>query len=580
MATRNNGRGLFMRTDLKHILRPENGPSLRTKLWWLSWNNYQSPLPTKGFLAGGAVASLVLSEAWGGNFPINDLDVFLTDSEKTDPPATPVRITGIALDNQVEDDEYQGRYNVRNRGYQVVNSDRIDLINTVSVRMLEDELPVLAAYRFILQGFDLNCCQIGIDLESDQLIWTPEFEEFVATGQLKVTHLATPYHTAIRLAKKQGELNCYCDLKTELSLLTTYVDMVSALGRSNRNNVMYSRFFGKKYHETYLCHQNSLEPYCIVFPGTNQLLLPGTGIPTPDYYSMELNVPSAYQELRPYFYIYGGLQLSSVSMLQMFDKICRPTTRSVTRRKFVTAIKLGGLAAICAIQNSGFLDCNHHHKNFKKLEQFAREHFGVICLFNRLGLNFSEQLQAIRTIGCSVKKHGLFVIGLLEDSNNVILREATELSEELIEHVVSDFRRSVSATQLVSPVNLSGFPRKHLAIVIELVNAQQLEEEGIKQHHCVGGYIDAIQSGKCRIFHLEYLGESTTLQILRSGKCGEHRARFNRLPPPEHVTLAAELSDYIHMLNSDVEADYGQALLDSMPYHGGDINDIVNQIEA
>lgn len=529
-------------------------------------------------MAGGAVASLVLSEAWGGNFPVNDLDVFLIDSEKTEPPATPVRVTGIALDDLVEEDEYQGWYKVRNSGYQVVNSARTDLINTVSVRMLGNEQSVLAAYRFILQGFDLNCCQIGIDLESDKLIWTPQFETFAATGQLKVTHLATPYHTAIRLAKKQGELNCYCDLKTELSLLATYVDMVSALGRSNRNNVMYSRFFGKKYHDTYLYHKNSLEPYCQVFPGTNQLLLPGTGISNPDYYSMELNVPSVYQELRPYFYKSGALQLSSVSMLQMFDKICRPTTRSVTRRRFVSAIKSGILAPICAIQNSGFLDCNHHPKNFLKLEKFAQEHMGVICLFNRLGLNVAQQLQAIRTIWCSVKKHGLYVIGLLENSSNEILKEATEFSEVLIDRIVEDYKTHTPATKLVEPLDLSGFPRKHQ--LTELVSAQQLAEEGQRQRHCVGGYSDAVESGKCRIFHLEYLGESTTLQISRDGKCGEHRARFNRLPPPEHVALAVELSDFIRNLDSDVESDYAQAFLDSIPYHGNGIDDIDNRIEA
>lgn len=281
-----------------------------------------------------------------------------------------------------------------------------------------------------------------------------------------MSHLATPYHTAIRLAKKQAELSCYCDLKTEISLLASYVDMVSALGHCNKNNFMYSRFFGKKYYDTYLKHKKEVESWCNVFSGTNQLLLPGTGIKEPDYYSMDMKAPSVYQELRPHF-CNAGLQLSSVSMLRMFDKLCRPTTRSVVRRRFLTAINSGKLAPICAIQNSGFTDCNHHPKSLQKLERFAREHFGVICLFNRLGLNVSEQLQALRTIWRSVDKHGLFVIGLLEDSKNTLLQNATEFSDDLIERVISDYRGSDSAMQLVEPFDLSGFDRK--SQVVELV---------------------------------------------------------------------------------------------------------------
>lgn len=546
------------------------------KLWWHCWDNSHSLFPPKGMLAGGAVASLIFSEAWGGTFPINDLDIFTIVSEETIPSATPIRIAAIELDDQIEDSEYRVWYKVRNSGYQVVNSDRIALINTISVRMLGNELPESNTYRLILQGFDLNCCQVGIDLETDRLIWTPAFKEFVTNSQLKVTHLATPYHTAIRLAKKQSELNCYCDLKTELSLLKSYVDMVSALGCNNHKNRMFPRFFGRKYFETYLKHQNTLRPYCQAFQGTNQLLLPEVGIPEPNYYSMDLNVPTMYQDLRQYFYKNGSLQLSSVSLIQMFDKLCRPTTRSVTRRRFTSAIKSGVLAPICAIQNSAFLDCNHHPKSLRKLEKFAGKHIRVSGLLNRLGLNVSEQLQAIRTIWRFVNKHGLFVVGLLEDSNNKILQETTVFSEELIEQLIDDYRKSASATQLVVPLDLSHFSYKKL--VAELTNAQQLVEEGQRQYHCVGGYADKVKDGTSRIFHLEHLGVSSTLEILRNGNCAEHRARFNKLPHPEHVALAAELSAYIRTLDSDGEADYTQALMDSIPYHGNEIDDIDNMI--
>ena len=335
---------------------------------------------------------------------------------------------------------------------------------------------------------------------------------------------------------------------------------------------MYSRFFGRKYNEIFLRYREVLDPYCRAFPGSNQLLLPKAGVPQPNYYSMDLNAPSAYLDLRK-LYCSIGLPLNSVSMLQMYDNICRPTTRSVARRRFLTALHSGKMAPISAIQNSNFLSCSHHSKNLFQLEQFAQEHFGVICFFNRLGLNVAQQVQAIRTIWRAVRLHGLHIIGLLEDQNNEIIRNATEFSEGLIDRLIENFRKNNSENKLIEPVDISGFPRSHQ--VLELVSFQQLAEEGQKQRHCVGGYSDAVKSGRCRIFHLEYLGTSTTLQILKNGCCGEHRARFNNAPPPEHSTLASELSEYIRNQNSDTDAEYKyvQDLMDSIPYHGDDYDE-------
>ena len=34
-------------------------------------------IPNDGFLCGGAVANTLMSMEWGGNYPINDLDIFV-----------------------------------------------------------------------------------------------------------------------------------------------------------------------------------------------------------------------------------------------------------------------------------------------------------------------------------------------------------------------------------------------------------------------------------------------------------------------------------------------------------------------
>ena len=35
-----------------------------------------STIPNEGFLAGGAVANILLNMKWGDDYPINDLDIF------------------------------------------------------------------------------------------------------------------------------------------------------------------------------------------------------------------------------------------------------------------------------------------------------------------------------------------------------------------------------------------------------------------------------------------------------------------------------------------------------------------------
>ena len=59
----------------------------------------------------------------------------------------------------------------------------------------------------IIKSFDINATRIGYDIDNDKIYWTSEFEDFLKTGELKVSNLMTPSHTAVRIAKKSKELN-------------------------------------------------------------------------------------------------------------------------------------------------------------------------------------------------------------------------------------------------------------------------------------------------------------------------------------------------------------------------------------
>jgi hypothetical protein len=68
---------------------------------------------------------------------------------------------------------------------------------------------------FILEDFDINCTQIGICLRTKRIVFTKHFLYFYNTLNLNICKPNTPYHSIIRLFKKQKEFNFNCSLELE-----------------------------------------------------------------------------------------------------------------------------------------------------------------------------------------------------------------------------------------------------------------------------------------------------------------------------------------------------------------------------
>lgn len=187
-------------------------------------------IPTVGVVAGQAVASACYELLEIGAGPFKDLDVFV------------LNLTG-ANGNQLrpvfESDTQEGSalfYNSRIRsnsklpiptlmrtapsqsdetliqpldkpGYQLLisyQSKQNPYWNVIELAPL-DKTPFGAAQ--ILDGFDINACCIALDLETQKVVWTDEFESFTFRPELEVINLTTPAHTALRLLRKHGELS-------------------------------------------------------------------------------------------------------------------------------------------------------------------------------------------------------------------------------------------------------------------------------------------------------------------------------------------------------------------------------------
>ena len=75
--------------------------------------------------------------------------------------------------------------------YRILEVLRDGLLNTIVISQIID-LQNNRDFTYILNGFDFNCCQIGIDLATGNLFYTPQFAEFFRTNQLDISAMYTP----------------------------------------------------------------------------------------------------------------------------------------------------------------------------------------------------------------------------------------------------------------------------------------------------------------------------------------------------------------------------------------------------
>jgi len=240
--------------------------------------------PPKGTVAGQAVASVFFEElGLDVRGPINDVDFFV--SHKLDPSHR-----GVVHRYRPEDAPYINRKNKTSATGQTFTEETDDysqikfmcarsnvlihrsytdgLRNFTLVRHGEttgDEHTVQAS-QDIVNGFDLNLVQVGINLDSGTVVVSDHFLEFLNTREIKATTCNTPTHTLIRLAKKfySGEIvGAVCDFKAQADILCTYLQLAETDQSLLEHPYEIVLDVGQKYKQlaqTYAAHLPALIP--------------------------------------------------------------------------------------------------------------------------------------------------------------------------------------------------------------------------------------------------------------------------------------------------------------------------------
>lgn len=205
-------------------------------------------LPKTGFLAGGALANTVWNLITGKNSPVNDLDIYHLLHVKTNLSEKEISARqNFIKQEKVVFEDYTGlNVGYQRKGYYAIEKVSVDGIfnNIQYISSTEDRL-------IIIESFDINCCQIGYDIDKDEFIWTKEFEKFLETGRLELINLSSPAHSGMRLVKKQADLDC--------ELLPLELDIVCYALKNTRFMDTKKHRFKERYAKMFQDYKYGLE---------------------------------------------------------------------------------------------------------------------------------------------------------------------------------------------------------------------------------------------------------------------------------------------------------------------------------
>jgi len=217
-----------------------------------------SNFPESGYLAGGSLANLIWEYVSGVKAIINDIDIFTFDGQlelnEVYQGSTMTKDGDKLFYNKSEKkfyEDYTGFCTrLENKKFYFISHTKYDdIFNYIHFKGTENSI------QLIIESFDINCTQIGYDIQNRTFFWTPEFEEFINSGKLKFTNLNSPHHSAIRILKKRDELSA--SLSDDEFNLCVFV-----IGK-NLSGVT-RRYFSEKYAHIFLKYRQELEKWFVL----------------------------------------------------------------------------------------------------------------------------------------------------------------------------------------------------------------------------------------------------------------------------------------------------------------------------
>lgn len=540
-------------------------------------------LPSKGILAGQAVASAI-EDLWGkGGGVYNDLDIF-----RQCPGTKQPQLAGATAFRSQLVQRHQGHAGYGRMAlvletagtYGIASVSRSEMLNYVNCYMGAGHYGEKLTASRVLAGFDLNCVRVGIDLETRQLHWHRDYEQFLHSRELKISMMHTPWHTFIRLVKKAAELpdvHLNIEAAAESCLLMAQSAFINKMVRDRDVSLL----FGSKHFQQAERYRSTWEPYfslnervfCKNEGKWTEAAANGNGDTPPEQCTLWQMAPRG--TLDSVLWKQGD-RLGKGILFYAF----RLVEEHRRKKKSSVYVKLENIVRHRQSRNLDFDKVLYHAHLFgteyvkgqalttvaDKVAEFFHQHPQMAVLM--LGYSLAEQHAAIHRIKevCHrfAKAHADYEaddgLGVIETQANPDMLHSAELLHDLL---LRDFQRAQApfkSAALVLPPLPQGFDNYKVA---ELRSRLELRQEGRQLRHCVAGYAYSVEKGRCHILRIrhQHCSENWSTAELRPYKEGsricyqvvQHRARSNKDPAPENKAI---LEYVLLALNADKPARF------------------------
>lgn len=443
-------------------------------------------LPVEGLLTGQAVACLYLQEIGAipqdKLFKINDIDVFEISSKCNQHRVVGTR--NLATDLNTICGAYGGLNVTTTGSYDILSTRTLGVTGLLNITSV---IPYIGSneYQKIIESFDINSTQFGIDLATKTIIATSAFHAFAKTLQLKVANFSTPAHTALRLCKKADELGFWCDLDLEIAKCAetfTYAN---------------NEKFGKKYMHVFKQYKTAMRDSFTLSPMT---LKSGDVIYCVNEFTRA--VPKHYEERFELFraLLSHFIPTFDCGTMSRLASICFDRSLKHAKQLVAELLRVDRNGNECAL----FFYMRHIN------EQPSLPRLKSVCnIFNQHPylVNRVTELESLEMIykwsdylKSLSKTHSTSVFGIAE---NTALNEYTP---ESFGKLVSLYHKNSVEALRDEPAlcfNASGF------IFKELIDSKSLVREGEEMSHCVGGYAIGVHEQRCRIFSCKHETDDT-----------------------------------------------------------------------
>jgi len=496
----------------------------------------------KGIVAGQSVASAIVEYL---NFeklinPVyNDIDIFkpissdffnlhrTSDFFKSLDKKENLTATGFINISEINRySDFTFEFKTKNK---ILGSFRKDDINKTFIKVPDSlifstDILVLD----IISSFDINSTQVGFYYgKSEKLVFTDNFIEFLYTKELKISKWETPLHSLIRLYKKNQDFGSNVFVNNEemdmLSLLyansvralnsfvesedlkvtsaTTLIKQIPlAFGEKNKEVFInlgmedkFNLFNSGKFHSyDFKDIQNKKNNINKIY---NDLIAFDDGISfgsrerqymLNDILNGSFKSSNIYaNDIRSQFF---HSTIGFLPNIYLSLKNTRKKTKKLIVEKYEKNVIPRKDEISCLINSS-----NYKINDFQVLDKykvFLSKHPRLINYFNYSGVGVDKQAIILKNI-IKVEKETDVIVGLIESNlNNVAPISLLSLEET----------RGIAARYLKgmeTPIKdrLVDFETEDYK-VRELITKRELKDEGKELHHCVGGYGDAIRSGR------------------------------------------------------------------------------------